>query len=81
MTPTHQLRFVRYKDLKMKGIMWTRVHVDRLEKDSKFPKRVHLGPATIAWVESEIDAFVACKIAERDTRAQPPGPEIPSIAA
>lgn len=81
MTETSRPRLIRYKDLKLKGIMWTRVHVDRLEKNSKFPKRVHLGPGTVAWVEGEIDAYVADKIAERDARARPSAPDIVSIAA
>jgi prophage regulatory protein len=81
MTHPPQPRLLRYKDLKMKGIMWTRVHVDRLEKVSKFPKRVHLGPGTVAWVEDEIDAYVAGKIADRDAQVQQAAPDLNGMAA
>jgi prophage regulatory protein len=63
---TKQMRLLRYSDLKTRGITWSRVHVGRLEKAGKFPKRVHLSENTIAWPESEIDAFLAKRVAERD---------------
>ena len=31
-----------------------------------FPKQVSIGPRAVAWVESEVDAWVAARIAERD---------------
>jgi predicted DNA-binding transcriptional regulator AlpA len=49
-----------------KGIRWRRPHIDRLEKKGLFPKRIHLGPMTVAWDEAELDAFLAAKLAERD---------------
>ena len=42
------------------------VHIDRLEKAGKFPKRIHLGPHAVAWIESEIDQWLQKRIAERD---------------
>lgn len=33
-----------------------------------FPKPVHIGRSAVAWVESEIEAWVAARIAERDAR-------------
>jgi prophage regulatory protein len=74
-------RFLRYNDLREKGVPWCRMHLDRMEKAGKFPKRVRLGAGTVAWVEGEIDAFMACKIAERDARAQPSSPDTAGIAA
>ena len=58
--------FLRFSQLKTKGIPWSRIHVDRLEKAGKFPRRVQLGGNTVAWVEDEIDAHLAAKVAERD---------------
>jgi prophage regulatory protein len=59
-------RFLRFSQLKSeKGIPWSRMHVDRLEKERKFPKRVQLGESTVVWVEAEVDAFVAEKVAAR----------------
>jgi prophage regulatory protein len=56
------MRYLRFPDLKeVKGIPWSRVHVDRLEKAGKFPKRVKLGENTVAWGEASIDAWLAEK--------------------
>lgn len=62
-------RFLRYRDLRARGIPWSRMHVDRLEKAGRFPRRVQLGESTVVWVEAEIDAFVEGKVAERDKAA------------
>jgi prophage regulatory protein len=60
------VRFLRFPDLKLeKGIPFTRMHLDRLEKAGLFPQRVHLAPMTVAWVEGEIDAFLREKLADR----------------
>ncbi len=41
--------FLRYPELKGKGIPFSRMHIDRLEKAGKFPRRVTgLGENTIA---------------------------------
>ena len=63
-------RFLRFPELKSeKGIPFTRPHVDRLEKAGDFPQRVQLGVHTVAWVESEIDAYVDAKLADRKSVA------------
>ncbi|MGA3403730.1 MAG: AlpA family phage regulatory protein [Acetobacteraceae bacterium] len=36
----------------------SRMHIDRLEKDGKFPARIRLGPNAVAWKLSEILAWV-----------------------
>jgi prophage regulatory protein len=60
-------RFLSYQQLKaVKGIPFSRIHVDRLEKAGRFPKRVRLAESTVAWVESEIDAWSAARVRERD---------------
>jgi prophage regulatory protein len=60
-------RLIRFPQLKNeKGIPWSRMHVDRLEKQGKFPRRIRLGAATAVWIEAEIDAFMAEKFASRD---------------
>ncbi len=50
-------RFLSPKQLKARGIPWSRQYVHKLEKLGRFPKRVVLGPKTIAWRESEIQAW------------------------
>jgi predicted DNA-binding transcriptional regulator AlpA len=44
-------RFVRFPDLKPEfGIDYSRMHLGRLEKVDRFPKRVRLGPNSFAWL-------------------------------
>ncbi len=45
---------------------YSAMHISRLEKAGKFPRRVQLGPAAVGWVESEVDDWIAAKVAERD---------------
>lgn len=40
-----------------------------LEKQGKFPRRVKLGAAASGYVLQEIEAWIAAKIAERDSAA------------
>ena len=40
-------------------------HIDRLENQGLFPKRVRLG-FRVAWVESEIEQWIQDRIYERD---------------
>jgi prophage regulatory protein len=59
--------FLRYTQLRHdKGIPWSLMHLGRLEEAGRFPKRVMLGDRTPRWVENEIDAFVAEKLAQRN---------------
>lgn len=45
---------------------YSRAHLDRLEAEGRFPKRVRLGQARVAWVEEEVKEWIASRIAERD---------------
>jgi prophage regulatory protein len=55
-----------YKDLKAKGIKWSRQHVDRLVKAGLFPPPFYLGANTKTWTEKEIDQYITDRIAQRD---------------
>jgi prophage regulatory protein len=63
---------IPYRDLKAKGIPYSKPHIWRLEQAGKFPKRVPVGPSRYAYVESEIDDHVAALIAARDADADTP---------
>jgi prophage regulatory protein len=64
------MKFLLFPDLKaLKGIPYSRMHIDRLEKVGAFPKRVRLSSMTVAWVEQEIDAHLEAKLAEREFAA------------
>jgi prophage regulatory protein len=52
-------------DLKNLGIDYCNVHLLRLEAEGKFPKRLYLSPARVAWVESEILEYLTRCIAAR----------------
>jgi prophage regulatory protein len=59
-------RLIGEDELRKKGIKYSRSHRARLTRAGKFPKAVRGAAKANAWVESEIDAFVAARIAERD---------------
>jgi prophage regulatory protein len=40
----------------------------RDERAGLFPKRIRLGPNAVGWLESEVSAWLAERIAERDAR-------------
>jgi prophage regulatory protein len=61
------MRLLAYDDLKpIKGIPYSKVQLWRLEKLKKFPKRVPMGPGRHAWIENEVDDWIASRIAARD---------------
>lgn len=61
------MKFIRYQQLKDRGIPWTRVHLGRLVRAGEFPQPVNLGGNSIAWVEAEIEAWAADRAASRPT--------------
>ena len=63
------MRVLDYDGLREKGIPYSRVHLWRLIKKGQFPTPIKLGEGRNAFVESEIDKWLASKIAERDAEA------------
>jgi prophage regulatory protein len=56
------MRYLRFPQLAAeKGINFSRMHIDRLEKAGRFPKRVRVSVNTVAWIEHEIDAYQKTK--------------------
>lgn len=45
-----------------------------------FPAPVHIGPRAARWVESEVDAWIAARIAERDADPSDKRPGYPATA-
>jgi predicted DNA-binding transcriptional regulator AlpA len=61
------VKLLRYCDLNdTRGITYSRRHLRRLEDTRKFPKRVMIGPKTPAWIESEVDGYLAELMGCRD---------------
>ena len=48
------------------GINYSNSYRLRLEKEGKFPRRVRLSPRRYAYILSEIQAYSAACVAERD---------------
>jgi prophage regulatory protein len=59
-------------------VPYTRQHVLRLEKKGKFPRRVHVGDARIAWVRNEVERWMASRVEARD-RSQTAGVQSVSL--
>jgi len=65
------LRLLSLKQLGTdKGIAYTRAYVLRLMERGQFPRSIHLGPNRVAWLESEIDAWIEARAAARDQDAE-----------
>jgi prophage regulatory protein len=63
-------KLLSFDDLKnKKGIAFSRAHIYRLINKRKFPMAVRIGEARVAFLESEIDAWIDERIAERDAVA------------
>jgi prophage regulatory protein len=60
------MRMLTIDDLRAKGIKWSRQHIHRKVRRGEFPRPVKLGSSTNAWPESEVDAFLEARVAERD---------------
>ncbi|MEY9884953.1 helix-turn-helix transcriptional regulator [Bradyrhizobium sp. USDA 329] len=58
-------QLIAYEGLSPKGIVYSKVQLWRLERAGKFPKRVRLSAQRIAWLEAEIDEWIAARIAAR----------------
>jgi len=53
-----------------KGITYSRDHLRRKSGKGEFPKPIPLSPHRIAWLEEEIDAWLAERAARRDSARQ-----------
>ncbi len=59
------MRFLSKRQVK-ELVTYSFAHTARLEADGKFPKRVRLGSGRVAYVESEVQDWMASRVAERD---------------
>jgi prophage regulatory protein len=57
------------EDLKARGISYSRAQLYRKVKDKTFPAPVRLGENKVAWVSSEIDAWIEAIVAARNSEA------------
>jgi prophage regulatory protein len=76
------MRFVLKAEV-IARVGYTDQHLLRLEKAGKFPKRIQIGPGRVGWLDAEIDAWQAARVAARDAgiqqaRVEPPRPQKPA---
>ena len=63
----YQKQLVSKKELKsVCGIPYSAQHIARLEEAGQFPKRIRLGQNRVAWLLSEVEAWVDERLATRD---------------
>jgi prophage regulatory protein len=58
-----------YAALQDRGIRYSNSHLWRLWTDGKFPKPVKLSTGRNAWLQSDIDAWLEFRVAERNRAA------------
>lgn len=59
--------FIDRRGLKARGVNYTNQHLLRLEKAGKFPQRVRLSAIRVAWLQDEIDGWIAALADARET--------------
>jgi prophage regulatory protein len=63
------VNYVRVLDpaaLRAKGIPYSNVHLLRMEREGRFPRRLRLGENRVAYLEAEVDAWLKARLDARD---------------
>jgi prophage regulatory protein len=55
--PERSLRLTEVQQL----VPYSKMHIDRLEKEGRFPKRIRLGENRVVWRLSEVMAWLDAK--------------------
>lgn len=67
------MQLVSLEELQQMGIPFKTQHINRLIKAGHFPKAIKLGPSRNskkAWLKTDIEAWLAQRIAVRDGASQ-----------
>lgn len=70
-TPVGRI-FIPFKDLKVYGIPFSRVHLSNLIKQGRFPAPRQLSPNRVGWVRDELLEWAASLPAARSAEPKPP---------
>lgn len=65
MLATTGIRLIMMKKL-LERVPYSKVHIYRLMEQGKFPRAVPVGAQRVAWVETEIDDWIAKRLISRD---------------
>jgi predicted DNA-binding transcriptional regulator AlpA len=52
-------RYLSFRDLRARGITFTRKHVLTLMREGRFPLARQISSNRVAWIEDEIESFLA----------------------
>lgn len=69
-------KLLTYYDLVARGIVNNRTTLDRRIKRKQFPRPIRIGLRNNAWIEDEVDAWEAERVAERDEEALTPATQL-----
>ena len=50
--------FLRYPELRQCGVPYSRQHLDTLEREGSFPRRVKLSPGVVVWRLADVRAWL-----------------------
>ncbi len=64
---SHPKQLICKKEL-TKLVKYSPQHIARLEKAGQFPKRLQLGQNRVAWMMSEVEAWIEERLAKRDAQ-------------
>lgn len=60
------MRFLSMKEVRARTSL-SKVHIYRLISEDQFPAQVPLGPARVAWLETEVDEWMEARLRDRDS--------------
>ena len=73
--PEGLVRYLRKPAVRAATGGWSDATIWRKEQAGLFPKRITLGPRSVAWVEEEVIEWQRARNANRDTEKCPQPPE------
>jgi prophage regulatory protein len=63
-------QFLRMHEI-IARVPFSRTHIYRLIARGEFPQNVKVGARRVAWIETEVDAWLAVRVAQRDAPSEP----------
>ena len=64
-TMPSSVRLLRFEEVSQRTAL-SRDSIYRLGREGRFPRPIKVSKWASRWVESEVDAFIAARVAERD---------------
>jgi len=68
-------KLLAFDELRPKGVPFSKPHLNKEIRNGRFPRPIKLGGNTNAWIESEVDAWIEARIADRDSAVARPRDE------